>query len=583
MRNFILASRTFLRIALPWFHSAERWRARGLLAGVVAAELSVVYLAVLVNQWHARFFNGVEARDWDAVRAELFVFIFLTGGAIVTAMLQYYFGVMFLIRWREWLTRRYVGLWMAKGRHYKIRFVDPSVDNIHLRIGGDLFTFLQKTIELGTNLLNSAVTIASFAYILWGISAIAPLPLFGLELSFPGYLIVAAIGFAGTGLFFAHFIGHPLIPLNFRQQRLEADFRFAMARVSDNTEPVALMRGEAVERAELDQRYGTLVRNWIMLILRQNRLNGFIFGYYHVSTVLPILIVTPAYLVGAIPLGVLMQAAFAFQKVEGAFAFGNQYAKIAEWKALMDRVAQFEAAMGMVDQADASGATLDVKTGPAPDLAIKNLVLRLANGETVAEVPDVKLAPAQRLLVSGPSGTGKSSLLRALAGIWPLGEGSIRLPHDTRLLALPQRPYFPLGTLRQGLTYPMLAESVADADVRDAMLATGLGHLVDRLDTQAEWSTALSGGEQQRAGLARALILRPSVLLLDEAVATLEAGQGRDLFEVVAERLPSTILITVGGEAALAGLPHRTLDMSGAPMAARGQACAAAELAAVPA
>jgi vitamin B12/bleomycin/antimicrobial peptide transport system ATP-binding/permease protein len=572
MKNFILAFRTFIGIAVPYFRSERRWQARGLFAGMIGAELSVVYLAVLVNQWHARFFNAVEARNWDGVQAELFVFIFLTGGAIVTAMLQYYFGVMFLIRWREWLTERYVALWMTKGRHYKIRFVDPSVDNIHLRIGGDLFTFLQKTIELGTNLLNSLVTFGSFSYILWGISANAPLPLFGYDFSFPGYLIVAAIGFASMGMVFAHFIGYPLIPLNFRQQRLEADFRFAMARVSDNTEPVALMGGEAVERAELDGRFGALVRNWITLILRQNRLNAFIFGYYHVSTVLPTLIVTPAYLVGAIPLGVLMQSAFAFDKVEKAFAYCTQYAKIAEWKALMDRVAQFEAAMGQIDEATESGAALDVAHGLSPDLSVKNLVLRLADGEAVAAVPDVKLAPAQRLLVSGASGTGKSSLLRALAGIWPLGEGSIRLPQNARLLALPQRPYFPLGTLRQGLTYPMLAEAVDDAEVRSAMTASGLGHLVDRLDTQAEWSTALSGGEQQRAGIARALILRPTVLLLDEAVSTLEDAEAHELFRVLAERLPGTIMITVGGEAALTGQPHRNLDLAGLPLTVRAGA-----------
>src|SRR5262249_52818756 len=337
MRNMALALRTFLGVAMPWFRSQERWRARGLLAGVIGAELSVVYLAVLVNQWHGRFFNAVELRNWDAVRDELVIFVFLTAGAIVTAMLQYYFGVMFLIRWREWLTRRLVGMWMARGRHYRIRFADPSIDNIHLRIGGDVFQFLQRTQELGTSLLSSVVSLASFSYILWAISAVAPLPLFGHDFSFPAYLIWAALGFATLGIVCAHFIGHPLIPLNFRQQRLEADFRFAMARVSDNTDPVALMRGEAVERAELDRRYGALVRNWIMLILRQNRLNAFIFGYYHVSTVLRILVVVPAYLVGAIPLGVLMQAADAFQKIESAFAFGNSYAKIAEWKALMDR------------------------------------------------------------------------------------------------------------------------------------------------------------------------------------------------------------------------------------------------------
>src|SRR5947207_8858994 len=410
MNTFTLALRTFLRIALPYFRSEQRWQARGILLGVIGAELSVVYLAVLVNQWHGRFFNAVEARDWNAVQGELVIFVFLTGGAMATAMVQFYFGQMLLIRWREWMTEHYVNLWMAEGRHYRIQLIDPSVDNIHLRIASDILLFIQRTQELGTSLLSSVVSLASFAYILWGISAIAPLPLFGVDFSFPGYLIVVAVAYASLGMVFAHFIGRWLIPLNFMQQRREADFRFAIASVTDRAKPVALMGGEAVERGELKRRFAALVRNWINLIFRQNRLNCFVFGYYHVSTVLPTLMVTPAYMIGAIPLGVLMQAAFAFQRVESALAFCTSYAKIAEWKAYLDRVALFEEAMGKVDASDPRA--LDLATATGRDLTVTGVDIHRASGEPIARVPDFKLSPGQRLLVSGPSGAGKSSLFK---------------------------------------------------------------------------------------------------------------------------------------------------------------------------
>jgi putative ATP-binding cassette transporter len=581
MKNAILALRTFLRLALPYFRSQDRWRACGLLAGVIGSELFVVYVAVKMNQWNAGFFNAIEARNGEAVRGELIVFAFITIGAILSGMGQYWFGQTLIIRWREWMTQRYVALWMAEGRHYRIRFVDQSVDNIHLRIGNDVLLFIQRTHELGTGFLQSIVTLLSFAYILWGISIVAPLPLFGVDLAFPGYLVVLAISYAAVGTLIAHFIGWPLIPLQFRQQRFESDFRFAIARVTDYADSVALMGGEAVERAELRRRFSALVRNWVALVNRQNRLNGFIFGYYHVSTVFPALVVTPAFLLGAIPLGVLMQASLAFMKVEGAFAFCvTSYAKIAEWRAVMNRVAQFEAAMGAVDQPGPEGAALDIVSSTARDLSIKDLVVRLPSGEPVAAVPALDLAPADRLLVSGPSGAGKSSLFRTLAGIWPFGDGRIRFPQRARVLALPQRPYFPLGTLRQAVTYPMLVEEVDDTRVHEAMEAAGLGHLVERLDEEAEWSTVLSGGEQQRFGFARALIHRPTILLLDEPVTTLEESEARDLYGLLVDKLPDAIVVSTGRSVALAGLHHRILQMNGSPVAGRARQPA---LAAVPA
>jgi len=571
MDRVIVALREFLTLALPYFRSEDRWRARALLAGVIGAELGLVYVAVAVIQWNARFFNALEARDWVGFKRELLFFGLITLGAIVSTACQYYFGQTLQIRWRRWLTERYVAIWMAEGRHYRLRFVDNTVDNIHLRIANDVLLFLQRTHELGTGLLNSIVALFSFAIILWGLSASTPLPIFGTDWAFPGYLIWTALAYAGIGTAVAHLIGWRLIPLQFSQQRYESDFRFAIARVTDNAEPVALMAGEAVEREELRTRFWRLVRNWTALVQRQTRLIAFTAGYGHVSTVFPILVVSPAYLTGAITLGALVQAHLAFQRVEGAFAFCiGAYPKIAEWKAIMDRLAQFEAAMKVVDTHRDPLAGIAFVLTPGPDLTIDNLVVRLGSGEPIATVPAIKLAPGEGLLVSGQSGSGKSSLFRALAGLWPLGDGAIKLPETGRVLALPQRPYFPLGTLRQALAYPTLAESVDDTALRHAMAAAGLIHLVPRLDEEAEWATVLSGGEQQRVAFARALIAKPSVLLLDEAVTTLEEAEADTLYRMLAERLPETIVISIGRAALLAPLHARAIVLDGVAASARG-------------
>ena len=564
MTRVIIALRIFVQLALPYFCSEDRWRGRLLLAGVIAAELGLVYVAVSVINWNARFFNALEQHSWDLLTPELVTFCFLVMGAIIVAMSQYFFGQSLIIGWRRWMTERYVGIWMAEGRHYRIRFADQSIDNIHLRIANDVLLFLQRTLELGTGLLGSIVALASFAYILWGLSATTPLPLFGMDLAFPGYLIWIAFAYAAIGTLFAHFIGWPLIPLNFNQQRYESDFRFAIARVTDHADPVALMGGEAVERQELRRRFGALVQNWVKLVGRQTRLTGFIAGYGHISTAFPILIVTPAFLVGAIPLGILMQASLAFQRVEGALAFClSSYSKIAEWRAIMDRLSQFEAAMQAIDRPGLPGAAINVAITANGGLSVHDLVLRVLSGEPIAIIPDFQLTPGERLLITGPSGAGKSCLLRALAGIWPLGEGERQLPPAARVIALPQRPYFPLGNLRQALTYPTSADAVSDVDLRNAMSATGIEHLADRLNEVAEWSAVLSGGEQQRIGFARVLLHRPDVVLLDEAASTLEVMEVRDLYRVLSEWLPAAIVISIGRSAVLAGLHRRTVEMNG--------------------
>lgn len=555
----LAALRAFAALALPYFRSDDRWVARFLLLGVIGAELGYVAVVVLINTWSGRFFNAIEARNFDALATELVVFAALVTGAVAAAMGQFFFGQTLQIRWRQWITGRYVTLWMSEGRHYRMRFDAPDVDNVHLRIGNDVYLFVQRTQELGTNLLGSIVTLFSFAVILWSLSAAAPLPLFGKDFSFPGYLIWAAILYAALGTLAAHAIGRALIPLQFNQQRYESDFRFAIARVTDQSESVALMKGEAVERAELFARFGRLVRNWTALVLRQTRLSGFVAGYGQVATLVPTLIVAPAYMTGAIPLGVLMQAAFAFQKVEGAFSFVvAAYARIAEWKAVVDRLWQFERAVEGMRVREEGSVVQPRGEGVRAD----DLILHLPSGMEVAPIENFDLARGDRMLVSGPSGGGKSTLLRVLAGLWPSTRGTLRLPQGA-VLALPQRPYFPLGTLRQALSYPAPADLARDGDVRAALDAVGLSHLASRLDEDTEWGTLLSGGEQQRVIFARALINRPAMLLLDEPVNTLDPGAAEELYLQLIRRLPDTIIISVGPVSALAHLHDQAIVVNG--------------------
>jgi len=566
MKSFLLTLQTFLNVTLPYFRSEERWRARALLAGIVAGELGYVFVAVQVIKWNGRFFNALEARNWNAIRDELIIFALITVGAILTGMAQYFFGQTLQIRWRRWLTDNFVGVWMAEGRHYRVRVVAPTVDNIHLRIANDISLFLQRTHELGTGLLNSLVMLASFTVMLWGLSATTPLPLFGSDLAFPGYLIWAALLYAGFGTLTAHLIGWPLIRYQFNQQRYEADLRFALARVTDHAEPVALMRGEPVEREELRRRLLNLVRNWTALVRRQTKLTAFVAGYGHVSTAVPVFIVTPAFLAGAIPLGTLVQCSLAFQRVEGAFAFCiAAYAKLAEWKAIMDRLAGFKAAMIAVDaQQRDDGGAITVAAGRGPALEVNDLVVGAASGAAMAPIGDLTLMPRDRVLIGGPSGSGKSSLFRALAGLWPIGQGQVALPASGDVLVMPQKPYFPLGTLRQAITYPIPASDVDEAAVRTAMAAVGLGHLQPRLDQEADWPVMLSGGEQQRAGFARALLRRPAVLMLDEPTSTLDDDAASELYRVLIASLPEAIILTIDRRGELAAFHPRRIELKSA-------------------
>lgn len=557
MKQAIEVLRTFLALAAPYFRSEEKWRARMLLAGVIVAEFGVVYALVAFNHWNGYFFNAIQDKDWEDFRYSLFLFAGIVLWVAVATMAQFYFGQTLILNWRRWMTRQLVGRWMADGRHYRMRVLGHDVDNTHLRIANDILIFMQKTHDIGYNLLGSFIALVSFSYILWGISAVAPLALFGVDLSFPGWLFWIAFVYASTATLIAHVIGKPLIGYNFNQQRFESDYRFAITRAWDHSEPIALMRGEKIERAELDKRFGNLVRNWTRLIRRQSGLTFFTAGISQFSAIFPIIVMSPAFFLSAIPLGSLMQGALAFQRVDFAFGFlMHFYAKIAEWKASMDRIVQLEAALAKTDgpQGVAQIAIDDHHEGA---LDVEDLVVTLPSGAAIAALDKLSLRPGDSTLLAGMSGSGKSTIQRALAGVWTLGRGKVALPHDD-VLAMPQRFYFPLGSLKAVVTYPTPEHEVDDGRLREVLAQVGLEHLANRLNEEAEWGSMLSGGEQQRVAFARAILRNPALLMLDDSTSNLDGDATKQMYQALGRNLPQAMVISLARTDALQTL-HKNL------------------------
>jgi putative ATP-binding cassette transporter len=561
MKAFRFPFRDFLQVAVPYFRSEARWCARALLIGIIAVELALVYVFVLTNQWNAIFYNAIENRDWDGFLWALVLYTGLTAAMIVLVVAQYFLGQSLVIRWRRWMTERYLGRWLAEGRLYRVQFVGKDVDNIHFRIANDVFLFIQLTLELGTGLLSSIVTLASFIVILWELSAQAPLVTQSGPIVIPGYLVWAALTYASLGTLLAHLIGRPLIPLDFNQQRRESDFRFAIARVADHAEPIAMMGGESAERASLNGLFAALVANWKNIVYRQSWLTSFHTTYGQISLVFPALVASPSYFAGIVSLGTLMQAVSAFQRVEGAFAyFIGAYAKLAEWKALIDRLTQFEAALDALETNDRGIAISFNEDG---GLKSSELILNHPSGTLLATVPPLSLSSGEHLLVTGPSGGGKSSLFRALRGLWPFGRGTVELPHN--VIAIPQRPYFPLGSLKAAIAYPLAEIDFSDESVRAVMEVVGLDHLIGRLHDSADWRAELSGGEQQRAALAGALLRPPQVLLLDEPVSALDEAAASQLFGRLVEHLPDTTIVSIGRRTVIGPWHKETIELKQPP------------------
>ncbi|MGH7247652.1 MAG: ABC transporter ATP-binding protein/permease, partial [Pseudomonadota bacterium] len=463
----------------------------------------------------------------------------------VFAVYQTYLNLWLQIRWRRWMTQSYLRQWLNSANHYRMQLLGDAADNPDQRIADDLQRFVQYTISVGVGLLSACVSLASFVVILWKLSAAAPLHLFGASFDVPGYLVWAALIYAVIGTWLTHKIGWPLIPLNFQQQRFEADFRFNLVRTRENSEQIAALRGEAAERDRHLNRFGHIVANWLAIMQRQKQLTFFTASYSQASVIFPYLMVSPAYFSGAIQLGGLMQTASAFNSVQNALSyFITSYRQIAEWRAVIARLTGFEEAI----EAGRSAALVPpgievVPREKAAAVAIERLHVRLPGGRPLVDARQVALAPGERVLVTGPSGAGKSTLFRAVTGIWPFGSGRVTFPAEAKVMLVPQRPYFPVATLAEAVAYPAETDAFDDACVVEALAAVGLTALVDRMHDQEHWNRILSLGEQQRLALARALLHAPDYLFLDEATAALDEPAEAMLYRLLHERLRYTTII----------------------------------------
>ncbi len=561
MRSILAFLVDIRRLAVPYFMGEDRWPGRVLVAAVVLLELASVFLNVQFNEWNARFYNAVQEKNFDIFKSELLYFCGLAVLFIIAAVYQLYLQQWLRIRWRAWLTEKYLARWLDRGTHYRMRTVGDPADNPDQRIAQDLELFTERTVELSIGLLNAVVTLASFIIILWQLSNAAGVPLFGFDVKIPGYLVWVSLVYAVIGTLITHLIGNVLAPLNFDKQRLEADFRYHLVRIRENGEQIALLDGDEMEKAELGTRFARLVANFRSIMSAQKRLGWFTSGYNQASIVFPYVVVSPAYFAGTIPLGILFQTASAFNQVQGAFSFFvRAYTTLAEYRAVIERLIGFEQGIVSANQLQAESA-LQLEERPDRSLSIDDVLLWLPNKNPVVAADNVSIPAGDSVLLMGPTGSGKSTLFRAIAGIWPFGTGTIGIPQNATLFVLPQRPYLPFGRLDEALAYPQAAGRFSADELRAALNAVGLPELEPRLEDRASWPHVLSQGEQQRLSLARALLTKPDILLLDEATSAIDEQGEAVLYHLIAERLPNTTLISIGHRSTLQAFHKKKFEL----------------------
>ena len=549
-------------LSKPYWSSEERWTARALLVSIIGMALFMVFLDVQFNSWNNNFYNALQEKQSTDFWALILWFSFLAAVYIAVAGYNRYLNLLLQLRWRRWLTDRYLQDWLTDRVHYRIELKGYGTDNVDQRIQEDLKDFASLTLSLGLDLLSSVVTLVTFAHILWTLSGPLTLPVFG-GITIPGYMMWVALVYAIIGSTLTHTVGRALSGLNYQQQRYEANFRFDLVRLRENAESIAAWRGEEDERRGLRRRFHDVWLNFSTLMQYSKRLTWFITGYRQIAIIFPFMVVSPRYFADSIKFGVIFQTASAFGQVQGALSwFVTAYGELAQWRATLDRLTSFHEAIEAARAEALAGQGITVREGTGPDLQLNGVDVLLPDGRALLGQVHCRLKAGEHTLITGASGIGKSTLFRALSGIWPFGGGTVEVPAGARLMFLPQKPYLPIGPLREAVAYPAGSAGFTDERLRAALQDCELGHLAGRLDENEHWAQRLSPGEQQRLAFARALLNEPDWLFLDEATSALDTATEQHLYRLLRERLPATTLVSIANRPTVAAFHRRQLVLS---------------------
>lgn len=537
-------ARNVWRMMRSYWKSEEKWWARGMLGVIIFLSLGQVYMLVLLNQWYNDFYNALQNYDFSLFWPLIGQFMLVAFVYIIMAVYAVYLRQMLQIKWRTWMTRQYLRSWMAKQVYYKLQVLKSDMDNPDQRISEDIDAFINLTLTLFLGFLKQLTTLLAFVAVLWNLSGILEIPFGETVVSVPGYMVFMCLIYSIVGTWLAHKVGYKLIGLNYDQQRFEADFRFNMVRVRENSESIAFYRGEQPETDGFEDRFKMVINNFWGLMKRTKLLNFYINGYSQLAVIFPVLMAAPKYFAGEMQLGGFMQTLSAFGRVQDALSyFVDAYDSIAKYVAVIRRLSGFTQHMEEVDALESKFRRMN---NEADALALSDIEIDLPEGHKLIEGLNLTVNPGEYLLVSGKSGAGKSTLLRALAELWPYGSGQIAMPDDWRVMFLPQRPYLPLGTLRQAIYYPQSVPENDETDIAALLDEFGLSTLRDKLDEVDDWSRILSLGEQQRIAFIRILLFKPQLAFLDESTSAMDEELEARSYDKLKEVLPDMAVVSVG-------------------------------------
>jgi vitamin B12/bleomycin/antimicrobial peptide transport system ATP-binding/permease protein len=575
--SFIPVIRQITRLADPYFvtndrghieisgfgtrHVAERRFAGLLIIALVLINQLQVAISVRLSFFNRDWFNAIQSKDSAAFWSLLFgVFCFWAAIAVVTSLVEYYTESVLKIRWRRWMTERYYGLWLDDGSLYRAALAGQAADNPDQRIAEDVRNFLNSTYAFSISMLSTVSTLVSFSIILWTIPVDFTVP--GTDVTVPGLPFWVALAYSVVGTWLTHWIGRPLVQLEFSKERYEADFRFSLARVREYSEQVALLRGENAEKRILGGRFGALVSNFYAIVSRTLKLLAFTTSYFQANVVIPYIIVAPYFFLGKITLGQMTQTAGAFGRVESALNFFiARYQSLASYKAVVERLTTFRSAIDEARRLGTRPPRIERTEHSGRDLMLRDLALYLPDGREIVCVDRLTIEAGTTTLVAGPSGSGKSTLFRAISGIWPYGRGTIDRPAGATIMLLPQRPYVPSGTLKTAVVYPSVVGAYGDQAVRQALELAHLAPLACEIDSEDNWPQRLSGGEHQRLAIARAILDKPDWLFLDEATSALDEKLEAEIYRMLTEVLPNTTIVSIGHRSTLIALHRRHIEM----------------------